>query len=106
MTTSRVQSAARVIFGPAEAIAVIAELDERFSADNPVYDGALEPHLAERIAAAALKMSEGSLEKFGAAIKLAVKDWRDLLMAAGFGHDVSAHEAWFRQLPHQEPKVR
>jgi len=28
------------------------------------------------------------------AIELAKADWRDLLMAAGFGEDVRAHEFW------------
>ena len=39
-------------------------------------------------------VSEGSLEKFDRALELAKRDWRDLLMAAGFGHDVAIHRAW------------
>ncbi len=45
----------------------------------------------ERIRIAALKVSEGRLEKLEEAVKLAQIDWRDLLVAAGFGHDVEAH---------------
>ena len=29
------------------------------------------------------------------AIELAKTDWRDLLMSAGFGEDIHAHERWF-----------
>jgi hypothetical protein len=48
----------------------------------------------ERVRFAALKLSGGNLEKLRQAIKLAQTDWRDLLLAAGFGHDVNAHKAW------------
>jgi hypothetical protein len=48
----------------------------------------------ERVRFAALKLSGGDLEKLRKAIKLAQTDWRDLLMAAGFGHDVNAHKGW------------
>jgi hypothetical protein len=47
----------------------------------------------ERIRFAALKYSDGNLLLLDRAVKLAQQDWRDLLMAAGFG-DVEAHRAW------------
>jgi hypothetical protein len=43
---------------------------------------------------AALKLSEGRLDRLEEAIKLAQTDWRDLLVAAGFAHDVEAHLNW------------
>ena len=43
---------------------------------------------------AGLKLSGGDLSKLQAAIALAQVDWRDVLMGAGFGEDVSAHRAW------------
>lgn len=49
----------------------------------------------ERIRFAALKISGGDMAKLKQAIKMAKHDWRDLLMAAGFAHDVTAHERWF-----------
>lgn len=52
----------------------------------------------ERLRFAALKLSEGSLQKLREAVELAKLDWRDLLMAAGFGHDVAAHAAWFPEV--------
>jgi hypothetical protein len=51
------------------------------------------PHRAERLRYAALKLSEGRLDKLREAVELAKLDWRDLLMAAGFGH-VHEHEHW------------
>jgi hypothetical protein len=48
----------------------------------------------ERCRFAALKLSCGQLEKLRGAIELAAKDWRDLLMAAGFGRDLEAHLRW------------
>lgn len=48
----------------------------------------------ERIRCAALKISEGSLEKLQAAVQLANTDWRDVLVAAGFASSVIAHLAW------------
>jgi len=48
----------------------------------------------ERFQFAALKWSEGNLDRLFQAIDLAQKDWRDLLVAAEFAHDVSEHERW------------
>ncbi len=48
----------------------------------------------ERLRFAALKLSDGHLDRLLEAIELAKQDWRDLLMAAGFGKDVKAHERW------------
>jgi len=48
----------------------------------------------ERFRFAALKLSGGDLSRLRSAIELAKTDWRDLLMAAGFGHDVRAHASW------------
>lgn len=50
--------------------------------------------LQERKIVAALKLSEGDLTKLRRAVEVAKEDWRDLLVAAGFGHDTRAHEQW------------
>ena len=52
----------------------------------------------ERIQLAVLKISNGEVDKFLAAIELAQLDWRDALMAAGFGHDTQAHLKWAETL--------
>jgi len=51
---------------------------------------------------AALKYSDGDLSKLEHALKLARIDYRDLLMAAGFGYDTTAHLNW-RPRPAGEP---
>ena len=56
----------------------------------------------ERLRFAALKCSDGNLSQLEKAIKLAQRDWRDLLMAAGFGYDFHAHQTW-EPKPSNEP---
>ena len=53
------------------------------------------PELVERIRFAVLKLSHGDLNALGRAIDLAKRDWRDVLVAAGFGDDIKAHESWW-----------
>jgi hypothetical protein len=53
-----------------------------------------DKYAMERIRFAVLKLSEGHIDKLVQAIELAQIDWRDLLMAAGFGEDVEAHNKW------------
>jgi len=52
------------------------------------------PRSHERIQCAALKLSEGRLDKLYDAIALAQTDWRDLLVVAGFAGDTDAHLDW------------
>lgn len=52
----------------------------------------------ERIRFAVLKLSGGDFHKLNDAVELANLDWRDLFMAAGFGHEVQAHERWYWQV--------
>lgn len=50
--------------------------------------------LAERIRFAVLKLSNGNFQRLTEQTREAAMDWRDVLMAAGFGEDVEAHLAW------------
>ncbi len=50
--------------------------------------------LSERICAAILKSSEGNMDFLYESIDLANVDWRDILVSAGFGDDVNAHNDW------------
>jgi hypothetical protein len=50
--------------------------------------------LAERIRFAVLKLSEGRVSELEHHIAIAAIDWRDTLVAAGFGHSVTAHKSW------------
>ena len=52
----------------------------------------------ERIQLAVLKLSNGEVDKFLAAVELAQLDWRDVLVAAGFGNDLEAHLTWAEEI--------
>ena len=51
--------------------------------------------LAERIRFAVLKLSGGNFDALVEQTQNAAKDWRDCLVAAGFGDDTTAHLAWW-----------
>ena len=57
------------------------------------------PASLERIRFAVLKVSGGDLNRLQQAIDLAKVDWRDVLVAAGFGSDLIAHTSWSPDLP-------
>jgi len=63
--------------------------------NNLPFNEAADARSLERIRFAALKLSNGDLAELRVAIELAQRDSRDVLVAAGFGHDLRAHEAWF-----------
>jgi hypothetical protein len=48
----------------------------------------------DRIRFAALKTSDGTIEGLKSAIELGNRDFRDLLMSAGFGDTVSSYLLW------------
>ena len=60
----------------------------------PFCEGAT-PSSSERIRFAVLKLSDGRLRELRRAIELARTDWRDALVAAGFGDDTTAHSKWW-----------
>ncbi|MGA7803262.1 hypothetical protein [Bradyrhizobium sp.] len=82
-----------LLFPPDEHKFVRAILLEQCGNNLPLSQNIDEVAL-ERLRFAALKLSEGTLDKLDHAIALAKSDWRDLLTAAGFGRDVNAHWAW------------
>lgn len=58
----------------------------------------LDEQRLERFRFAALKLSGGDLSRLREAIDVAKTDWRDLLMAAGFGEDLRAQAFCFPPL--------
>ncbi len=52
----------------------------------------------ERIRFAVLKLATESDSGLDNALKLVTTDWRDLLMVAGFGEDLKAHEKWYESV--------
>jgi hypothetical protein len=89
-----------ILFGPKRRDAA-RQLLETECADNLPLGGGQDMFGLERVRFAVLKLSGGKLEKLRREIEEAKKDWRDTLMAAGFGHDVKAHERWWPAPPGQ-----
>lgn len=82
------------MFGPVERDVVREILIEGCGNNLPFCEG-LDPSGLDRCRFAVLKLSQGNMEKLKGAIALAKQDWRDLLVAAGFAHDTTAHRKWF-----------
>jgi len=53
-----------------------------------------DPSAYDRLRLAAMKASQGRIEGLRWAIAMAQKDWRDLLVHAGFADNARAHERW------------
>jgi hypothetical protein len=95
LTEGTAQRIAR-LFSPADRELVSTSLLERCG-DNLPFAGTAAG--IERIRFAVLKVSGGDLGTLQRAIDLANQDWRDLLVAAGFEHDPSAHSSWWPDPP-------
>jgi len=67
---------------------------EKECGDNIPFCEKSNKYQMERIRFAALKLSDGNIEKLREAVGMAQVDWRDLLMAAGFSEDIEAHQKW------------
>ncbi|MES2393353.1 MAG: hypothetical protein V4555_17045, partial [Acidobacteriota bacterium] len=67
------------------------ELLEQRCADNLPFFEQATPESSERIRHAVLKLSGGRFPSLLQAVTLANKDWRDILVAAGFATDPQAH---------------
>ena len=81
------------LFDPTQADEAAAWLEDECGNNLPFCQGHDELGM-ERIRFAAIKWSEGDLPRLLKAIDEARMDWRDLLMAAGFGYEVDAHNRW------------
>lgn len=97
MTCSRVAA----LFLPEDRDAAIAMLLSRCGEGLPgMAQGS--PDDIERIRFAALRRSKGHLRELSHAVALAETDWRDLLVAAGFDADPTAHLRWTLHLSKAE----
>ena len=77
--TPRLTRRIRADFGADEVDLVIGALDELGDLSGP--------GIGERVQAAIVKLSEGDLVRFDRALEVARRDWRDVLVAAGFEHE-------------------
>lgn len=94
LTAAVVQKIA-ALFPPASREIAARLIAERCGADLPLsaHMGP-DPSGFDRIRFAVLKLSRGDLEQLRREIDGAHVDWRDTLMAAGFGTDIHAHLQW------------
>jgi|GEM_PF-132810 len=83
----------RILFDPIDVDTAVTLLVENCGNNLPFCDECDSDQL-ERIRFAALKISDGSMDRLDEAIDLANTDWRDLLMAADFGDDIHVHTVW------------
>jgi hypothetical protein len=81
------------LFAPPDAAGAERLLASECAENLPMV-GDATPSGLERLRAAALRFSDGSLIRLRQAIDLAKLDWRDLLVAAGFADDIHAHRRW------------
>ena len=79
---------------PADQHAVVGRaLLERCGDNLPLVDPTYVT-LAERIRFAVLKLSGGDIAQMERHLAMAAVDWRDVLVAAGFGNDTRSHLEW------------
>ena len=83
------------LFTPDEYETITKILIEECNADKIHVSSEID---VERIQLAVLNLSEGDTDKFLAAAQLAQLDWRDVLVAAGFGNDLEAHLKWIDKI--------
>ena len=82
------------MFAPNDREAVRRMLIEECGNNLPFCED-LDAAALDRCRFAVLKLSGADLENLSKAIALAKQDGRDLLVAAGFANDVTAHRRWF-----------
>ena len=72
----------------------VAELLRDECAGGPLGLDDDTPEGLERIRYAVMKLSAGDFQTLRDEVLAAQLDWRDVLVAAGFGDDPEAHRAW------------
>jgi len=91
--SSRTWQLVKFLFKPEEQESAGKMLVEECGQNLPFMKEADESQL-ERIRVAVLRIGIGDMAETRKAIDLAKRDWRDVLMWAGFGYDLKAHEKW------------
>ncbi len=83
----------RLLFDESDRDTVARALVERCGDNLPLVHSSYVS-LAERIRFAVLKLSGGRVAELERHLQVAATDWRDVLLAAGFGTDLDAHLRW------------
>lgn len=92
-----IEQATQAIFAPELWPDVSRILETECGSNLPLIDSQGAEGV-ERVRASVLKLSEGSMDKLRYAVKVAKEDWRDVFVAAGFGHDPLAHRGWLKSI--------
>ncbi len=92
--SERTRSLISKMFSKSDGI-VISDMLYRAVSANISFCANSSPEDMERIRFAILKMTKHSPLNLAVGIYLAQSDWRDLLMAAGFGDDATQHMIWY-----------
>jgi hypothetical protein len=87
----------RRLFADADRGLVADLLVQQCGANLPLTD-LWETKDFERLRFAVLKLGDGDLVKLREAVRIAQIDWRDVLVAAGFGDSLQEHARWARTL--------
>ena len=93
-----------ILFAPESQAEATRLLEDECGNNLPMCEDHSSEQL-ERLRFAALRCSRGDLELLRQAIEEGKTDWRDLLMSAGFGHDVNAHAEWVPRADGQDTWV-
>jgi hypothetical protein len=89
---------------PPEQHTEVCDLLARECGNNlPLTGPPTNAHGHERIRFAAMKVSGGDLAKLREAVDHSKIDWRDVLVSAGFGNSVTAHQEWAGAILHESP---
>lgn len=81
------------LFAGAARAEAVRLLEEECADELPFCEGS-SPDSLERVRFAVLKLSKGEPAALREWVEHAKLDWRDVLMAAGFGNDTRAHLRW------------
>ena len=82
----------------AEQCSVIGELLVAEISENIPWHHDSTPEGLERIRFAIIKLAMENEKNLHTAVDQAKRDWRDLLMMAGFADDVIEHDHWFQRI--------
>lgn len=87
----------QALFAPAEAEEAAQWLEDECGNNLPFCKD-YDEYKMQRIRFATLKLSEGNLTKLLKVIDMARRDWRDVLVVAGFANQLEAHETWAKKV--------
>lgn len=91
--SARTREHVHAMFAPDDVAAAERLLEERCGDGLPLIPDPT-PDRLERFRFAVLRLSGGRLDRLEHAVASANRDWRDVLVAAGFANDLRAHLAW------------